>query len=65
MTPEQVRFLELLVSSRHLAPEILEAVKKLSTEGLEEWQYENLVNALLEAPEQEDQESFIGGVIRG
>lgn len=65
MTPEQTRFLELLSDSRHLAPEILTAVRKLAAEGLEPWQYENLVAALLDAPEKDDQESFIGGVIRG
>lgn len=65
MTPEQIRFLELLSASRVLAPEILDAVERLSEEGLEPAQYADLVDALLEAPEKEDQESFIRGVIRG
>lgn len=65
MSPEQRRFLELLCSSRELAPEILTAVEKLADEGLELWQFENLVNALLEAPEHDDQEFYIGGVIGG
>lgn len=65
MTEAQARFLELLIESRDLAPEVVTACRELASDDLELWQFENLVNALIDAPEREDQESFIRGVIGG
>lgn len=66
VTPGQAKLLSMIMQTRDLAPEVLEAANQLMNgDDMSFEECNALIAALVKAPETGDQDFVIGGVARG
>lgn len=66
VTPGQARILSLLIQTRDLDSEVVDAAHRLmNDDGMSFDECNDLITALVRAPENGESEFVVGGVVRG